>query len=71
MFRNDILFAGVGGLNEGLQILLLDILFQRLHHNSARFCKKNQVLSFLVVSTRKFSKPIFYPKIGEKMDNMK
>ena len=39
--------VGEGGMNEG-------ILSQRLHHKNAKFCTKNQVLSFLVVSTRKF-----------------
>ena len=39
--------VGVRGMNEG-------ILFQRLHHKNTKFCKKNPVLSFLVVSTRKF-----------------
>ena len=43
----------VGGMSEGLQILLLGILFQRLHHNNTKFWTKNQVLSFLVVSNRK------------------
>ena len=51
--RNNFL-VGVGGMNEGLQILLLDILFQRLHDKNTKFCTKNQVLSFLVVSSRKF-----------------
>ena len=41
----------VGGMNEGLQILLLGILFQRLHKNNTKFWTKNQVLSFSVVST--------------------
>ena len=44
----------VGSMNEGLQILLLGILFQRLHHKNTEFGAKNQVLLFLVVSTRKF-----------------
>ena len=51
IFLWDIL--GVGGMIEGLQILLLGILFQRLHHSNTKFWTKNQVLSFLVVSTRK------------------
>ena len=38
-------------MSKGLQILPLGILFQRLHH-SIKFWTKNQVLSFLVVSTR-------------------
>ena len=41
-------------MSEGLQILLLGILFQRLHHNNTKCWTKNQVLSFLVVSTKKF-----------------
>ena len=43
------LFAlvGVKGMNAG-------ILFQRLYHKNTKFCTKNQVLLFLVVSTRKF-----------------
>ena len=41
--------VGVGGKNEGLQILSLGILLQRLHHNNTKFCTKNKVLSFLVV----------------------
>ena len=36
--------VGVGGKNEGLQILSLGILLQRLHHNNTKFCTKNQVL---------------------------
>ena len=42
----------VGGMNEGLQILLLGILFQRLHHKNTEFGTKNQVLLFMLVSTR-------------------
>ena len=49
-----LLVIGVGGMNEGLQILLLGILFQRLHHKNTEFGTKNQVLSFMVVGTRKF-----------------
>ena len=56
--------VGVRGMNEG-------ILFQRLHHKNTKLCKKNPVLSFLVVSTRKFKKLILYPKIGEKSNIMK
>ena len=41
-------------MNEGLDILPLGILFQRLHHKNTKFYTKNEVLSFLVVSTRKF-----------------
>ena len=41
-------------MNEGLQILLLGILFQRLHHKNTDFSTKNQVLLFLVVSTKEF-----------------
>ena len=37
---------GVGGMNEGLQILLLGILFQRLHHSNTKVCTKYQLLSF-------------------------
>ena len=39
--------VGVRGMNEG-------ILFQRLHHKNTKVCNENLVLSFLVVSTRKF-----------------
>ena len=52
--RLFLLFIGVGGINEGLQILLLGIIFQRLHYKNAEFGTKNQVLLFLVVSNRKF-----------------
>ena len=52
--RLFLLFIGVGAINEGLQILLLGIIFQRLHHKNAEFGTKNQVLLFLVVSNRKF-----------------
>ena len=48
------LVIGVGGVSEGPQILLLGILFQRLHHNNTNVWTKNQDLSFLVVSTTKF-----------------
>ena len=41
-------------MSEGLQILLLGILFQRLHQNNTKVWTKNQGLSFLVVSNRKF-----------------
>ena len=40
------LHLGVGGMSKGLQILLLGILFQVLHHNNTKFWTKNQVLSF-------------------------
>ena len=43
---------GVGGMNEGLQILLLDILFQRYMTGTQNFVQKIKLL-FLVVSTRK------------------
>ena len=33
-------------MSEGLQILLLGILFQILHHNSTKFWIKNQVYHF-------------------------
>ena len=46
------LLLGVGGMSKGFQILLLGILLQQLHHNNTKFWTKNQVLSFLVVSTR-------------------
>ena len=49
-----LLVIGVGGMNEGLQILLLGILFQRLHHKNTEFGTKNQVLLFMVVGTTKF-----------------
>ena len=42
------------GYKWSLQILLLGIIFQRLHHKNAEFVTKNQVLLFLVVSNRKF-----------------
>ena len=42
------------GYKWSLQILLLGIIFQRLHHKNAEFGTKNQVLLFLVVSNRKF-----------------
>ena len=60
--RLFLLFIGVGAINEGLQILLLGIIFQRLHYKNAEFGTKNQVLLFLVVSNRKFWKPLFYIK---------
>ena len=41
-------------MNEGLQILLLGILFQRLLDKNTEFGTKNQVLSFLGGSNRKF-----------------
>ena len=33
-------------MSEGLQILLLGILFQILHHNSTKFWIKNRVYHF-------------------------
>ena len=56
--------VGVRGMNEG-------ILFQRLHHKNTKFCTKNPILSFLVVSTRKSQKIILYSKIREKLNVMK
>ena len=40
----EYLKLGVGGMSQVLQILLLDILFQRLYHNNIKFWTKNQVL---------------------------
>ena len=33
-------------MNEGLQILLLGILFQRLHHKNTEFCQKIKFYRF-------------------------
>ena len=35
-------------MSEDLQILLLGILFQRLHHNNTKYWTKKQVLQFLL-----------------------
>ena len=48
------LLLGVRGLSEGLQVLLLGILFQRLHLINPKFWTKNQVLLFLLVCTKEF-----------------
>ena len=37
---NNYLKIGVGGMSEGLQILPVGILFQRLHQNNTKFLKK-------------------------------
>ena len=61
---------GVGGMNEGLQILFLGIIFQRLHHKNKILFKK---WNFLVFGGwhQKIIKNIFYPKVGEKSDTRK
>ena len=46
-----LIIVGVRVMSKGLQILLLGILFQRLHHNNTEFWTKNQVLLFLVVKS--------------------
>ena len=50
-------------MNEGFQILFLGILFQRLNHKNTKFCTKNQVLLFLVASTRKSKNHFFNQKL--------
>ena len=35
-------------MSEDLQILLLGILFQRLHHSNTKYWTKKQVLQFLL-----------------------
>ena len=37
---------GIGGMIEGLQILLLGILFQRLHQNNTKLWAKNKFYHF-------------------------
>ena len=52
-------------MNEGLQILLFDILFQRLHDKNTKFCTKNQVLSFwwLALKTTFLAKNSYESKV--------
>ena len=53
---------GVGGMNEGLQILLLGILFQRLHHNNTKFCTKAKFYHFWLLALEYSKILIFLPK---------
>ena len=75
-FIRQLAQRGVGGMNEvkvlrfcSFWYFISKITQLATHHRNTKFCTKNQVL--LVLSTRKFLKPLFYPIIGEKSDIIK